>query len=43
MFVFAFGDTVDPKNIEVSEVLKIIGKKISGVLHDCVNDELLQC
>ena len=43
MFVFAFGDTVDPKSIEVSEVLKIIGKKISGVLHDCVNDELLQC
>ena len=42
MFVFAFGDTVDPKNNEISEVLRIIGRKISGVLNDCVNSELLQ-
>ena len=42
MIVFAFGGAVDPRNNEISNVLKIIGKKLSGVLNDCVNDELLQ-
>ncbi len=38
--VFSFGCAVDPKDHEISNVLKLIGKNISGILNDCVNEEL---
>ena len=42
IIAFAFGDAVDPKNDDISIVLTIVGKEISGVLNDCVNEELFQ-
>ena len=42
VIAFAFGGVVDPRNSEISNVLEIVGKEISGVLNDCVNEELLQ-
>ena len=42
IIAFAFGGAVDPKNGDISNVLAIVGKEISGVLNDCVNEELSQ-
>ncbi|MFT0635828.1 hypothetical protein ACMFY5_27595 [Pseudomonas sihuiensis] len=42
IIAFVFGGVVDPRNSDISNVLAIIGKEISGVLNDCVNEELLQ-
>jgi len=42
IIAFAFDYAVDPKNGEISNVLAIVGKEISGVLNDCVKEELSQ-
>ena len=42
IIALSFGGAVDPRNSDISNVLAIVGKEISGVLNDCVNEELFQ-
>lgn len=41
--VSTLGTAVDPKEPEIATVLEIVGRKINGLLNDCVNGGLTQC
>lgn len=43
LVVSTLGTAIDPRNPEIAAVLAVVGRKINGLLNDCVNDGLTQC